>query len=76
MAKIIEAPFKDRLRFIRERRKMSQSDLARAADMEPSAIAHFEAGRRKPGLDSLRALCKGAMVSADYLLGLSERIEG
>jgi len=68
--------FQDRLRFIRELREMSQSELARAAGMEPSAIAHFEAGRRKPGLDSLRALCKGAMVSADYLLGLSERVGG
>lgn len=71
-----QSQFQTRLRFIRERRKMSQSDLARAAGMDPSAIAHFEAGRRKPGLDSLRAICEGVMVSADYLLGLSERIEG
>lgn len=68
------AQFKDRLRFVRELKRMTQTQLAKASNMEPSAIAHFEAGRRKPGLDSLRALCKGAMVSADYLLGLSERI--
>lgn len=66
--------FADRLRFVREMREMSQSDLGRKAGLDASAIAHFEAGRREPSFDSLRSLCKGAMVSADYLLGLSERV--
>lgn len=37
--------------------------------MQPSAIAHFEAGRRKPSFDNVRALAKALDVSADYLLG-------
>lgn len=63
-----------RLRFAREMREMSQSDLAKKSGLEPSAIAHLEAGRRMPGAETLRAVCKAAMVSSDYLLGLSERI--
>jgi transcriptional regulator with XRE-family HTH domain len=37
--------------------------------MQPSAIAHFEGGRRKPSFDNVRALAKALKVSADYLLG-------
>ena len=61
--------FADRLREVRDNRKMSQSELARDAGMQPSAIAHFEAGRRKPSFDNVRALATALHVSADYLLG-------
>ncbi|WP_352500597.1 helix-turn-helix transcriptional regulator [Mesorhizobium sp. M0058] len=61
--------FADRLREVRDNRKMSQSELAREAGMQPSAIAHFEAGRRKPSFDNVRALAKALHISADYLLG-------
>ena len=63
------ADFASRLRKMRENRELSQSDLAREANMQPSAIAHFEAGRRKPSFDNVRALAKALKVSADYLLG-------
>ena len=65
----MSSTFGDRLREIRENRELSQSDLARAAGMQPSAIAHFEAGRRKPSFDNVRALATALQVSADYLLG-------
>jgi transcriptional regulator with XRE-family HTH domain len=65
----MSSTFGDRLREIRENREFSQSDLARAAGMQPSAIAHFEAGRRKPSFDNVRALATALQVSADYLLG-------
>lgn len=37
--------------------------------MQPSAIAHFEAGRRKPSFDNVRSLAKALKVTGDYLLG-------
>lgn len=61
--------FASRLRKTRENRELSQSELAREAGMQPSAIAHFEAGRRKPSFDNVRALARALKVSADYLLG-------
>ena len=61
--------FASRLRKTRETRELSQSELAREAGMQPSAIAHFETGRRKPSFDNVRALAKALKVSADYLLG-------
>tara|TARA_R110002124_G_scaffold153244_1_gene320207 strand:- start:2320 stop:2640 length:321 start_codon:yes stop_codon:yes gene_type:complete len=61
--------FGERLRQTREMRELSQSDLARLAGMQPSAIAHFEAERRKPSFDNIRALAQALKVTADYLLG-------
>ncbi|MCV3211678.1 helix-turn-helix domain-containing protein [Mesorhizobium sp. YC-39] len=65
----IPSTFAARLRDIREKRELSQSELAREAGMQPSAIAHFEAGRRKPSFDNVRGLAKALKVTADYLLG-------
>lgn len=65
--------FAERLKRIRIKRKLTQAELARAAGMQPSAIAHFEADRRKPGYDSLIALANGLMVSVDTLLGAELR---
>ena len=61
--------FAARLRHMREKRELTQSDLAERAGMQPSAIAHFEAGRRKPSFDNARALARALEVSADTLLG-------
>jgi transcriptional regulator with XRE-family HTH domain len=64
--------FGQRLREIRETRELSQSDLARLAGMQPSAIAHFEADRRKPSFDNTRALAQALKVTTDYLLGTAQ----
>lgn len=61
--------FAARLRKMRESRELSQSQLAQKAGMQPSAIAHFEAGRRKPSFDNVRALAKALDVTSDLLLG-------
>lgn len=63
--------FHQRLRLIREVRGLSQSELARSAEMQPSAIAHFESGRRLPSFENLRALAIALRCTADYLLGIA-----
>ena len=67
-----EETFADRLRRIRDQRELSQSELARRAGMQPSAVAHFEAKRRKPSFDNVRELARALDISADYLLGTTE----
>lgn len=54
---------------------MTQAQLGKATDLDQTHIAHFEGGTRLPGAESLKALAKGLMVSSDYLLGLSERVQ-
>lgn len=64
--------FADRLRSAREMRKLSQEGLAAKLEMQPSQVAHYEAGRRKPSYDNLRQFCEALRVNSDYLLGLSK----
>ncbi len=65
--------FHDRLRKTREEKGMSQAQLAGKSDLQPSAISHFEAGRRAPSFDNLRALADALGISTDYLLGREQR---
>lgn len=67
---ISEAVFGARLREARERQGLSQAQLADRAAMQPSAIAHFEADRRKPSFENVRRLATALGVSSDYLLGV------
>lgn len=60
--------FGARLRSARDQRGWSQAELGQRAEMEPSAIAHFEAGRRKPSFDNVRRLARVLEVSTDYLM--------
>jgi len=66
--------FAERLRAARESRKMSQSDLAREADLQPSAVSHFETGRRSPSFANLKALADALKVTTDYLIGRSDEM--
>lgn len=66
--------FQERLKTARETlRKWSQSQLAEAAQLPPSSVAHFETGTRKPSFDTLRRLANALEVSTDYLLGRVDR---
>ena len=58
-----------RLRAAREKRNLSQVDLAIRAGLQASAISHFETATRKPSFDNLRRLADALEVTTDYLLG-------
>lgn len=60
----------DRLRYIREKRGMTQLDLAKRTGLKPTAISHFETESRRPCLANLILLCRHLRVTADYLLDL------
>ena len=64
--------FAERLRIARELRKLSQSELAEVADLQPSAISHFETGRRSPSFQNLKALSDALNVTTDYLIGRTD----
>lgn len=63
------AGFPDRLRKIREEKGLNQAQLAEKTGLQPSAISHFEKGRRSPSFDNLRVLADSLGVSTDHLLG-------
>lgn len=61
--------FPDRLRQARDKKGLSQSELAEKTGLQPSAVSHFETGRRSPSFENLKVLSEALQVSTDYLLG-------
>ena len=58
---------------LRKRRGLSQRTVAAEMHISQALLSHYENGAREPGLDFLRRICVYYGVSADYLLGLSDR---
>ncbi len=67
--------FSERLKAARERRGLSQSELASRSGLQPSAISHFETGNRSPSFENLKKLSDALNVTTDYLLGRAEQPE-
>ena len=67
--------FPERLKIARTRRELSQDGLAKRANLQPSAISHFETGTRKPSFDNLRRLADALEVTTDFLLGRVEEMQ-
>lgn len=61
--------FQENLRKAREDKGLSQSDLADRTGFQPSAVSHFETGRRAPSFENLKRLADALGVSIDFLLG-------
>ncbi len=68
--------FTQRLLEARNKRELSQDELAKRANLQPSAISHFETGTRKPSFDNLRRLADALEVTADYLMGRTDDPSG
>jgi len=56
------------LRQLRESKELTQEELARRAGLNYMEISHYEAGRRKPGLDNILKLCDGLGCTPNQLL--------
>jgi transcriptional regulator with XRE-family HTH domain len=68
--------FPEILRKTRDNKQLSQSDLAEKSGLQPSAISHFETGKRSPSFENLKKLADALAVSVDYLLGRAEEPKG
>ena len=66
--------FKIRLKEVRKTRKLTQQELAAKTGIPVTSIAHFESGSRKPSLENFYKLIVVLNVSADYVLGRSEKM--
>ena len=65
-------PFNLRLKQLRQRHKLTQSELAEILGLKPTAISNYESKRNEPSFDKLIALSNYFDVSCDYLLGISD----
>ena len=64
---------KEKIKALREERKMTQTDVAKACNISQQAIQSWEKGKTQPGYDSLISLAKVFLVTTDYLLGLTDQ---
>ena len=62
-----------RIKKRRDKLEMTQTQLAKAAELTPAAISQFESGARKPSFDTLSGLADALKVTTDYLLGKREQ---
>lgn len=66
----------ERLRELRQQRKMTQFDVARYLGITDSAYGYYEQGRREPSMDVLLKLSSLFGVTVDYLLGKTDDPHG
>jgi len=64
--------FKDRLKELRNEKRLTQEDLASKFYLNKSSISRYETGKQVPELELLQSISKYFNVSVDYLLGNSD----
>lgn len=68
----VHMDFNVRLKALRQKHKLTQSELADILGLKPTAISNYESKRNEPSFEKLIALSKYFDVSCDYLLGVSD----
>lgn len=61
------------MRNLREDRNLTQKQLGEVINKSQQGYSHIEEGRAELKIDDLVRLCRFYGVSADYLIGLSEK---
>ena len=64
----------DRLKNIREDKDITQEEIAKILGIKQSAYSKYEKRRTKLQIEDLMTLCKFYNVSADYILGFTNKI--
>ena len=63
--------FNENLREAREKKKMSQKDVADIIGVAKSTYSLYESGNREPNVQTIKKISDALDVSADELLGLN-----
>lgn len=64
--------FNDRLKELRQERKLTQEEFSRLTGISRSAIGMYESGKREPNFKTLELIADFFNVDMDYLLGKSD----
>lgn len=65
--------FRDRLKILRERANLSQSELAAKLDVHPVCISNWETGKRRPSVDDLATIAAALGLPSEALLLRDQR---
>ncbi len=67
--------FHERIRALREDNDIKQKDIAKLLNMNQRKVSRLETKATEPTPDEIIRYCKIFNVSADYILGLSDKKE-
>ena len=65
--------YRERMRAIREDHDLSQAEAAKIIQKSQQGYSHIENGRAELKIEDLILLCRYYNVSADYMIGMSEK---
>lgn len=65
--------YRMRIRNVREDRDYTQSEIGKVLNKSQQGYNHIEAGRAELKIEDLILLCKFYNLSADYLIGLTDK---
>lgn len=65
--------YRTRLRDVREDHDLTQSDVGKLINKSQQGYNHIETGRAELRIDDLVTLCQFYDLSADYLIGLTNK---
>ena len=67
--------YRERLRAVREDRDLTQAQVGKLLNKSQQGYSHIESGRAELKIDDLIKLCRYYNLSADYMIGLTDRLE-
>lgn len=65
--------YRTRIRNVREDRDLTQAQVGQLLNKSQQGYNHIEAGRAELKIDDLIKLCRYYQLSADYLIGLTDK---
>ena len=65
--------YRARMRNVREDRDLTQAEIGKLLNKSQQGYNHIEAGRAELKIEDLIKLCKFYNLSADYLIGLTDK---
>lgn len=71
----MEISFGEKIRGLREDADLNQTQLGEKLNMTQRKISYIECGKYEPSLDDIIAFCNFFKISADYLLGISDKFK-
>ncbi len=67
--------YRERIRNVREDRDLTQAQVGKILHKSQQGYSHIESGRAELKIEDLILLCKFYNLSADYLIGLSDKVQ-
>ncbi len=65
--------YQTRIRHVREDRDLTQAEIGKILQKSQQGYSHIESGRAELKIDDLIKLCKFYNLSANYLIGISDK---